>query len=185
MDALETIFNRHSIPILRPDPVPHEMVERLLAAAVQAPNHFHLRPWRFAVLQGPARERLGDVLADILKEAQPNLTTMAYDKERTKPLRAPLIIAVGVERSDDPRSNPIEDMCAAAAACENLLLAAHALGLAGIWRTGPPASIPRVKHFLGFNPDQPLIAFLYLGYPTEQAAQPAPRPSFEDRTTWL
>jgi nitroreductase len=75
-------------------------------------------------------------------------------------------------------------VCATAAACQNLLLAAHDLGLAAKWRTGDPAFDPQVKQFLGFEPDQHLIAFLYIGYP-EQESDPIERTSFEDRTVWM
>ena len=63
MELLTAIHTRHSIPRVRPDPVPQALVERLLAAAVQAPNHHHNRPWRFVVLSGAARERLGEAMA--------------------------------------------------------------------------------------------------------------------------
>ena len=56
-------------------------------------------------------------------------------------------------------------MCAAAAAVQNMLLAAHALGLAAIWRTGPSATDPAIKHFFGWEADQHLIGFVYIGYP--------------------
>jgi nitroreductase len=185
MDTLDAIFTRHSVSNLRPDPVPAELVERLLAAAVQAPNHFKVRPWRFVVLTGKARERLGDLFAELLQESQPDMPPAGLDKERAKPLRAPLLIAVGVDKPDDTRSIEVENLCAAAAACENLLLAAHALGLEGIWRTGPQVLNPRVKGFLGIDPAQPLIAFLYLGYSAEENRVAVERPSYEDRTTWM
>jgi nitroreductase len=64
------------------------------------------------------------------------------------------------------------------------LLAAHALGLGAIWRTGPAVTDPSVKAFLGFAPDQHVIGFVYVGYP-EVRPLPTQRPSFEDRTVWL
>lgn len=185
MDLFEAIFTRQTISSLRPDPVPRELVERMLSAAVQAPNHYKLRPWRFVVVQGAARERLGAVFAEDLHALQPDIAPAALEKESAKALRAPLLIAVGVERSDDPRSKPEENLCAAAAACEHVLLTAHALGLEGIWRTGGQVQSAAVKSFLGLDPAQPLIGLLYLGYPAG-AVPPAPqRPSFADRTTWL
>jgi len=160
------------------------VIERLLAAAVQAPNHYRIRPWRFIVIQGSARERLGDVLVESLQAGHPDIPQSGLERERAKPLRAPLLIAVGVDLPDDPRVSEVENICAAAAACQNLLLAAQALGLTGMWRTGAAASDPRVKSFLGLQPNQPLIAFLYLGYPETRASPLPERPSFEDRTTW-
>jgi nitroreductase len=185
MEALDAIFTRRSLKVVRPDPVPHELIERLLAAAVQAPNHYRVRPWRFIVLQGEARNRLGDVFAEILQENHPDLSPEALEIERGKPLRAPLVIAVGVDLPDDPRVIKVENICAAAAAVENLLMAAQALGLAAIWRTGSAAYEPRVKAFLGLQPDQPLIAFVYLGYPETRKLPPVDRPSFQDRILWL
>ena len=75
-------------------------------------------------------------------------------------------------------------VAATAAAVQNLLLAAHAMGLGAKWRTGEWARDSKVKEFLGFAPDQHIIGFIYLGYP-EFTAQPAPRPSFEDRVVWI
>ncbi len=185
MDTIDAIFTRHSISALLPDPIPQDLIERLLSAAVQAPNHFHVRPWHFVVLQGAARVRLGDLFAQILLDDHPELQPAALDKERAKPLRAPLLIAVGVNPPEDTREDPIEDICATASACENLLLAAHTLGLAGIWRTGSAVTNPRVKSFLGLDPNQPLIAFLYIGYPANLPIPPIERPSYEDRVTWM
>lgn len=184
MDTLEAIFTRYSCDTVKSDPVPRELLEKLLAAAVQAPNHYRVRPWRFVVLQGKARERLGDLFVELFLEQHPDALQTTIDKERAKPLRAPVVIAVGIEPPTDPRAIEIENVCAAAAAVQNLLLAAHALGLGAKWRTGSPASEPRVKKFLGLHPDQDLIAFIYIGLPAANIPS-INRPSFEDRTTWL
>src|SRR5512133_3323848 len=103
MDAIENIFTRHSISKLRPDPVPREVVEKLLSAAVQAPNHYKVRPWRFVVLTGKSRERLGDVMAASFQAKFPDLSVEALVKERHKPLRAPVLIAVAVDKPSEPK----------------------------------------------------------------------------------
>jgi nitroreductase len=123
-------------------------------------------------------------MAAALKRKHPGVDANAWEKERLKPLRAPLIVAVGVDRADDPRVIEVENICAAAAACQNILLAVTDIGLAGYWRTGDSARDPEVKKFLGLSPDQHLIAFLYIGKPTAQFEAP-PRPGFDDRTTWM
>jgi nitroreductase len=184
MDALETIFSRQSIGEVKPDSVPRDMIEKLLSAAVQAPNHYKVRPWRFVVLTGAGRETMGDVLARSFAEKFPQAPASALDKERAKPLRAPVIIAVGVDKPSEPKVLEIENICSAAAAVENLLLAAHALGLAAKWRTGDDARNPRVKEFLGLTADQHLIALIYIGYPTVEAGA-VNRPGFEDRMVWM
>jgi nitroreductase len=184
MDAVEAIFTRHSIGKVKLDPVPREVIEKLLQAAVQAPNHYRVRPWRFVVLTGKSREALGDVLAQALKKQNPELPETGMEMERAKPLRAPVLIAVGVDKPADPRVLEIENICAVAAAVENLLLAAHAEGLGAHWRTGSAALDPDVKQFLGFSPEQELISFVYIGYPDMLPAA-LDRPSFEDRTIWM
>ena len=184
MNVFDAIHTRQSIGKVKPDPVPRETIEKLLSAAVQAPNHYKVRPWRFVVLTGTSREKLGEVMASSLKEKQPDFPPEAFDKERGKPLRAPVVIAVGVDKPAEAKVIQVENICATAAAVENLLLAAHAKGLGAKWRTGGPATDPVVKQFLGFEPDQHLIAFLYIGYP-EFEPESIERPSFEDRTVWM
>jgi nitroreductase len=184
MDVLEAIHSRHSQGKVKPDPVPRALIEKMLEAAVQAPNHYKVRPWRFVVFMGEERNKLGDVMAASLRERHPEFPQEAFDKAQMTPLRAPVVIAIGVDKPGEPRVLEIENVCAAAAACENLLLAAHALGLGAKWRTGEWARDAMVKEFLGFVPDQHIIAFIYIGYP-EFIAEYPPRPSFEDRTVWM
>jgi nitroreductase len=184
MEALEAILTRYSIARVKPDPLPRKIIEKLLQVAVQAPNHYRVRPWRFVVLTGMSRAALGDVMAQSLKQQHPDLPEVGMEKERIKPLRAPVLIAVGVDKSEDPRVLEIENICSVAAAVENILIAAHAEGLGAMWRTGPAARDPQVKHFLGFAPDRLLLGFVYIGYPDPEVPI-AERPSFEDRTVWM
>ncbi len=184
MELFDAIYQRQSIGKVKPDPVPCDLIEQLLSAAVQAPNHHRVRPWRFIVLSGAARERLGDVMAESKRLSAPDTPDAVLDVERSRPLRAPVIIAVGVDKPVEPKVLELENICAAAAAAQNLLLAVTALGLAAMWRTGPAALDPRVKEFLGLAPDQHLIGLIYLGYPEGEPIRQE-RPGFEDRTTWL
>ena len=156
----------------------------LLEAAVQAPNHYKVRPWRFVVLTGEGRHRLGEAMAASQQERHPEFSPEVFDKTRTLPLRAPVVIVVGVDKPKEARVLEIENICASAAAIENLLLAAHALGVGAKWRTGEWARDVKVKEFLGFEADQHVIGFIYIGYP-EFVVEPALRPSFEDRTVWM
>lgn len=184
MDVFEAIFTRQSIGKVSSAPVPTRIIKKLLAAAVQAPNHYQVRPWRFVVITGEGRVKLGEVMAGSLKLNQPGLPEEALEKARGRPLRAPVLIAAGVDKPDRPTLPGIENVCAVAAACQNLALAAHAEGLGLKWRTGDPAYDPGVKEFLGFERDQHLVGFLYIGYPAA-ISRVVERPSFEDRTRWI
>src|SRR5512143_3401035 len=172
MELFEALQTRQSVSKVRPDPVPRELIEKLLAAAAQAPNHHKVRPWRFVVLTGAARQRLGDVMAQTYLRQNPSAPAEAVAVEAARPLRAPALIAVGVDRPSDPKVVEIENVCAAAAATENLLLAAHGLGLGAMWRTGNAATDPDVKTFLGLARDQHLIGFVYVGYPLAEVPPP-------------
>lgn len=184
METIVAIHTRQSAGALTSRPVPQDVIEGLLSAGNQAPNHYKVRPWRFMVLKGSGLSHLGDAMARSLAQKTENLPVEALDKERSKPLRAPLIIAVGVDKPAEPKVKEIENICAAAAACQNILLSAHAQGLGAIWRTGPAAVDPLIKEFLGLSNDQTLIAFLYIGYP-ENPTPVIERPNFTDRTTWI
>lgn len=184
MDTLEAIKTRHTIGKVKADPLPRDLIEKLLDAAVQAPNHFKTRPWRFVVMTGDGRKKLGDAMAASQSARQPDLPPETFDKTRALPLRAPVVIAAGVDKPAEAKIPELENYAAVAAACQNILLAAHALGLGVIWRTGEWVNDLKVKEFLGFAPDQHIMGFLYIGYP-ESVGGFAPRPSFEDRTVWM
>ena len=184
MELFEALYTRMSIGKVKPDPVSRELIEKILEAAAQAPNHHKVQPWRFIVLTGVARERLGEIMARALVVRQPEAPPEIVASERAKPLRAPVLIAVGVDRPSGPKIVEMDNICAAAAATENMLLAAHALGLAAQWRTGPAATDPDIKVLLGLAPDQHLIAFVYLGWCLVEP-QGYTRPPASERTTWL
>jgi len=184
MEVFDAIHSRHMQGKVKPDPLPREIIEKLLDAAVQAPNHYKVRPWRFVVLTGSGRNRLGEVMAASQQDRRPELPQEAFDKTRTLPLRAPVLIAAGVDKPSEEKVIEIENVSAVSAACMNLLLAAHALGLGAKWRTGEWARDAKVREFLGFEADQHIVGFFYIGHP-EFIPEPGGRPSFEDRTVWM
>jgi nitroreductase len=166
MEALEAVLTRQSVPptFLR-EPGPDDAaLERILAAGACAPDHGRLRPWRFIVIRGPARERLGEVFVQALARRQPDAPEAAIEQERMRPLRAPLLIAVaaGVV-AQHPKIPEIEQILSTAAAAQNILLAAHAQGFGAKWLTGANAYDEHVKAALGLAPDDRLLGFIHLG----------------------
>ncbi len=181
---LEFIKSRRSVGKVAQDKPPRELIEKVLEAAVWAPNHHLTQPWRFFVLAGRAREQLGEAMAAADKRLHPDSPEVVLDRTRAKPLRAPVIVVVAVEPSQDPKVPEIEEVEAGAAAVQNMLLAAHALGLGAMWRTGDAAYADEVKAFLGLNPKAHILGFVYLGYP---AISPPPqsRTPARELTSWL
>ncbi|HKE96258.1 MAG TPA: nitroreductase [Povalibacter sp.] len=162
MELLAGIESRTSAAKLTEPAPSREHLERIIGAGVRAPDHGRLRPWRFVVLAGDARRRLGDAMAAILQAKVPGATPEQLDGERNKALRAPVIIAVAahVTRGKIP---DVEQVLAAGAAAQNMLLAAHALGYGAMWKTGAVAYDAGVKNLLGLAPEDHIVALLYLG----------------------
>lgn len=174
MDALEALLTRTSPPALT-DPAPDDAtMERLLQAAMRAPDHRRLRPWRFIIIDGEARKAFGEVLAQALRAREPGATEAALARERAKALRAPRIVVVAAVLNDQRKVPEIEQVIAAGAAAENLLVAAHASGFGGFWRTGPAAYDDAVKRAFGLVATDAIVGFLYLGTPVGTVVPPAP-----------
>jgi nitroreductase len=184
MELFDAIHGRTTIKKVKQDALPREMIEKLLSAAVQAPNHHNVRPWRFVVLTGNGRNKLGDVMAASFLDRNPATPPEGLDKTRALPLRAPLVIAVAADKPTDSKIIEMENIVSASAACMNILLAVHALGLGAILRSGEWARDVKVKEFLGFAADQYILGFIYIGYP-DVLPEPYVRQGFEDRVVWM
>ena len=163
-DILGALRMRRSIGKLQGD-VSDEQIRALIEAAVWAPNHRLTEPWRFIVLRGAARERLGRAWAEVAAKK-----TRLHGEEReaflrreaAKPARAPALIVVATRTDDDPIV-AAEDFAATAAGVQNLLLAAQGLGLGAMWRTGELAYAPEIKAHLEFEPSDRIVAIVYVG----------------------
>jgi nitroreductase len=186
--AFDIIKQRRSIGQFTQDQPARAQIERLLEAATYAPNHYVAEPWHFFVLTGAAREQFGEIMANSLRtrlnEQESEEMLLRLWKERQKPLRAPVIITVATKRALHKKEPMIEDIEAAAAAVQNMLLAAEELGLGAIWRTGDAAYDPLVKHWFGLTPEDHIVAFVYVGVPA-QARQMRIPTHFSAKTTWL
>jgi len=172
LDAIEALTTRAS-PAALVAPAPDaDALERMLHAAVRAPDHGRLRPWRFILIDGDARAAFGDVLSDALRLREPNVADAALAKERAKLLRAPLIVVVAAKVREHRGVPAVEQIVAAGAAAQNMLVAAHALGFGGFWRTGAAAYDEHVKRALGLRPEDSIVGFVYLGTPAARGAPP-------------
>jgi nitroreductase len=105
------------------------------------------------------------------------------EKLIAKALRAPVIIAVGIEPGESAKVVPVEEIEAGAAAVQNMLLAAHGIGLGAMWRTGDPAYDPEVLAHLGLSERASVLGFVYVGYPAVAKVRENHRP-FDQVTQW-
>ena len=164
----ETIRERRSnLNVDGERPVPREVVDDLIDLATTAPNHYRTNPWRFVVLTGAARARIGEVAAAAAARL-PSANDSIVERQRSQFLRAPLVIVAAAAPDLDPIKH-FENKHTVAAGVQNILLGATAHGLASAWRSGlamvePGVSGP-VKEALGLAPDDDIVAFVYLGFP--------------------
>lgn len=170
MDALDALLNRVSAPRLR-EPAPDAAQREILfRAAMRAPDHGLLRPWRFLTIEGAARERLGELFAEALGA---DATPEALAKAHAMPLRAPLLVVAIARLQAHPKVPPQEQVIAAGCAAHAMLLAAYAQGIGAVWRTGELAYNPRVAEGLGLAADEQVVGFLYIGTPERELRTPA------------
>jgi nitroreductase len=184
MNTIDALLGRRSAKTLT-DPAPDEgALELLLQCASRAPDHGRLRPWRFILIRGAARERLGELLAGHLLRKQPAATAEALQRERQKALRAPLIIVVAAVCNAAAKIPVIEQILAAGAAAGNMMLAATELGFGAMWKTGDAAYDDAVKAALDLAPRDAIVGFLYLGTPAGDSMPPPARAEWRDRVSY-
>ena len=168
MEVETAIRTRRTHKAYRPEPIDSETLEELLSLARWAPNHHLTQPWRFRVVGPEALERLKLAAG---REAAPKLD------------RAPtLVVCSAVQTGSDPGDE--EDLLATACAAYIVLLAAHARGLAGYWRTPAVLREPRGRDAVGIGDDERFVGILYLGRPLQEQRPPERSPS-GDTVTFL
>jgi nitroreductase len=162
METLEAIRTRRTVGKSTGE-VPRETITELIGAATWAPNHKLTQPWRFTVVGGSARQRLGEVWGrEAAAKVEPGIRDAILEGEIKKLHRAPTLIVVSVRTDPNPVTAE-EDLVATAAATQNLLLAAHAKGLSAAWKTGKMVHSAEAKKFLGIDESDRIIAIVYLG----------------------
>ena len=177
MDAVEALTTRVSPLRLGSESPEGAALENILNAGLRAPDHGRLRPWKFLLVRGEARNRFGTVLEEALRRREPTATERVFQAEREKPLRAPLMVVVAASIHEDSKVPPIEQQLSAAAAAQNMLIAAHAQGFGGFWRTGAPSYDAYVKEALGLKPADAIVGFLYFGGVATPGPAKQPDPS--------
>ena len=163
MSATEALQTRSSSPRLTdPGPSPQSL-KYICKSALRAADHGLIRPWRFLIIEADSREKLGELFLTASLIKTPNLQPQQKEKIKIKPLRAPTIIVAIANPQDHPKVPSIEQEYSTAAAVQNMSLAAFALGIGSVWRTGAFAYDEIVHQGLGLNKNEKIIGFLYIG----------------------
>ena len=179
MEALEALLQRVSVARLG-DPAPTAAQRELLfRAALRAPDHGQLRPWRFLTVEGEARVALGELFARAQQARDPQAPAALLDKARGMPLRAPLLIVAIASLKAHAKVPAQEQLLSAGCVAHNLLLGAHALGYGAQWLTGWAAYDAAVATLLGLAAHERIVGFIHIGTAREEAPE-RPRPTPAD-----
>ncbi|MDD2233780.1 MAG: nitroreductase family protein [Desulfitobacteriaceae bacterium] len=177
-DFYKVIMERRSIRKFKPDPIPKEVLERIIKLGMWAPSAMNTQPWEFYVFSNAARERIGEILGKSYKNITPRLKELFLEKMQnivryffSDMGGAPTIILVLSKKL------PVEQyqqgaIQSCAAAIQNLLLAAHIEGLGACWMTGPLWVEEEVLAYLGRQDDARMVAAIPIGYPDQTPPTP-------------
>ena len=168
MDVETAIRTRRTHKAFGPEPLPREQLEELFELATWAPNHHLTAPWRFRVVGLATLARLKDA---------------AGPEGAAKLDRCPTLVVVSAAASEDPVQSE-EDLHTTAVAAYIVLLAAHARGLAGYWRSPGLLRGEGGRAAVGLPADERFVGLLHLGQPRQERPVPA-RPPVTETTVFL
>ncbi len=182
LKLLETRRSASAKSMTGPGPTARQL-ERLLSIAVRVPDHGKLTPWRFIVFEGNAREKAGKIVVARYRELHPNHSEETLAVQEQMFSRAPCVIAVvSTAIADHPKIPEWEQVLSAGAVCQNLLVAATAMGLGTQWISGWFAYDREVLAQFGLSEHERVAGFIYLGAPVELQSD-RPRPLAASLTT--
>jgi len=176
-ETLALLTRRRSTPAIclsAPGPDAHQ-VEHLLGIAARVPDHGKLAPWRFILFEGDARGSFGAILGKVWAVKNPGATSDQISFEQQRLERAPLVIAVISTVTEDHKVPVWEQELSAGAVCQNLLIAASAMGFGAQWLTEWYAFDPDIKDALGLRSGERIAGYIYIGTATEEVVE-RPRP---------
>lgn len=182
----EALRERRSIRKFQNKQVPKELVSAVLEAASWAPSAHNSQPWRFIIVEDPAvkqvlAERMAEAWAADMEKDGKTVDEPKRVERRKRFVNAPVLILACLameglrkfpdqERQQTERDLAVESL---GAGLQNLLLAAHSLGLGGCWYCAPAFCKQAVREVLKIPQDIEPSALIVLGYPSESPVAPA------------
>ncbi len=183
-ESLSRLQSRRSVPprwLAAPGPSAQEL-DTILTIAARVPDHGKLVPWRFILIEGEARQRLGEILVQAFKADNPEAGAEKVAAERDRFTLAPLVVAVVSRVTPHVKIPDWEQELSAGAVCMNVLNAATALGYGASWLTGWAAFDRRILDALGLAPNERIAGYIHIGTATEKPTD-RDRPNLADIVT--
>lgn len=184
--TLDLLKTRRSVPpplLDGPGPTRDEL-ETMLAIASRVPDHGKLTPWRFIVIEGEARARVGEAIAAAFAADNPEAGPDRLEQERRRLMHAPVVVAVVSRAGPHVKIPDWEQVLSAGASAMTLVVAANAMGFSTSWLTEWHAYDRRVLDALGLAPHERLAGHVHIGRGREIPSD-RPRPALADIVTYL
>jgi len=183
----EIITDRRSVKpaIFNGKKIEDDEIRQLLGLANWAPTHGFTEPWRFIVYSGEAVRRFCAEHAELYRQSTPaeKFNAGKYEKQKHNGDRASHLVFVYMHGGSNANITELEEVCATAAAVQNILLGAEALGIAVLWSTGGAVLQPVMKEYLDLGDQDIVIGLLYMGY-TDEMSKQGRREPVQDKIKW-
>lgn len=166
MQLLDGLLNRVSIQRLEPPGPTPDQLELMLQAALRAPDHGNLKPWRSVMVSGQGMQKLGIIMHQAQLERDPASDAQTLKRCSKMPFCAPSILVLIASPKQHPKVPTEEQVKATAAAGHAILLAAHAQNIGAVWRTGWIVSHAMIRQAFELKENEQMLAMIYLGTPS-------------------
>ena len=182
--TLDLLLKRRSVKALGEPGPTAEQLDGILTVAARVPDHKQLAPWRFVVFEGDARRRFGEVLAEVIAvEDKEPPSHVRLETERQRMMSSPVVVAVVSRVTDTVGAPEWEQVLSCGAACQNLCVAANAMGFGSLWVTRWYAYSPGVNARLGLAANERIAGYIHIGTAREQQTD-RKRPALTDIVTY-
>lgn len=162
MTPLDFLLTRRSFPVLTSPAPSQDQLNLLMQAALRAPDHGNLKPFRFLVCAGEKLAQLGELYAQGMQQSG-EVDPVKLERARGLPLRAPMVVIAVASFQDSPKAPRQEQLLTAGLATFQFINAAQAMGFGAYWRTGDIAYNPAIWRLLGLAENEQVIGYVYAG----------------------
>lgn len=163
-------------------PIAKADIEKILEAANCAPTHKRTEPWRFKVLQGDSKEKLGLFLSGKYKENDPSPKEFKYRKLQDNPNRSGAVIAICMQRDPKESLPEWEELACTAMAVQNMWLCCTEMGIGCYWSS--PGLIKYMDEFFDLKKGEKCLGFFYMGH-YDGEIEAVPRIPISEKVVWL
>ncbi len=167
--------------------IPRETVNELIELADWAPTHGRTEPWKFFIYGGESLKQFGKTHADLYWQntAEDKRQEATYEKLVHNVDNASHLIIAAMKRGENVKIPLIEEISAASAAIQNILLGATALGIASFWSSGGMTHSVALKEHLQLTEHDIILGLIFLGYSDEPAKEGVRNIALAEKVKWL